>query len=464
MIERETAIINQFSTSRAEVVAASRFFNNEAVDLEALIEATRAACAAQCAGRRVLAIQDTTEINYSAHEGLLKASDPEIGPVGNDRDAGFFLHPTLVLDADTGLALGCADVEVHNRRWDKQDKHERDYRNQPIEAKESYRWIESGRQAKATLTGADAGADQVTIIADREGDIYHLLATMPDERTDVLVRTRSDRRLADAMQTDARTLYAHIDTLPIEGSYTLDVPGTNGRKPRQAKLYVRFGPVAIAKPRSNHQRASLPETVQLWGVEARELPRGTVPRGTTPDGGALRGTAPDDEKPIRWRLLTSRPVQTFAQALAVIGDYSKRMQIEQVFRLLKSEGLRVERSQLACGAALKRLSILGLQVSLTLMQLVSGRSGPAGDEPATTVFDRETFEFMNLLRKKLEGATAKQKCPHPQGTLAWGSWIVGRLGGWDGYASGDPPGPITMRRGVERLISHYAGWQLAHGQ
>ena len=173
--------------------------------------------------------------------------------------------------------------------------------------------------------------------------------------------------------------------------------------------------------------------------------------------------APDSEEPIRWRLLTSRPVQTFAQALAVIGDYSKRMQIEQVFRLLKSQGLQVERSQLASGAALKRLSVLGLQVSLMLMQLVSGRSGPAGDEPATTVFTRETFAFMDVLRRKLEGKTEKQQCPHAKGTLAWGSWIVGRLGGWDGYARSDPPGPITMRRGFERLISHYAGWQLAHG-
>ena len=199
MIERETAIINQFSTDRAEVVAASRFFNNDSVELGSLIEATRAACAAQCAGRRVLAIQDTTEVNYSSHEGLLKASDPEIGPVGNDRDAGFFLHPTLALDADTGLALGFADVQVHSRRWDKQDKHERDYQNQPIEAKESYRWIASSRQAKTTLTETD----RVTIIADREGDIYHLLATGPDEHTDVLVRARSDRRLAEAMQAEA---------------------------------------------------------------------------------------------------------------------------------------------------------------------------------------------------------------------------------------------------------------------
>ena len=226
MIERETAIINQFSTDRAEVVAASRFFNNDSVELGSLIEATRAACAAQCAGRRVLAIQDTTEVNYSSHEGLLKASDPEIGPVGNDRDAGFFLHPTLALDADTGLALGFADVQVHNRRWDKQDKHERDYQNQPIEAKESYRWIASSRQAKTTLTETD----RVTIIADREGDIYHLLATGPDEHTDVLVRARSDRRLAEAMQAEAMQASDASEAMQAEAMQAqMSAPDTSAR-------------------------------------------------------------------------------------------------------------------------------------------------------------------------------------------------------------------------------------------
>jgi hypothetical protein len=104
MTDHETAVINQFTKDRAEVVGASWFFNNKRVSQEALNEATRAACAAKC-GRHELAIQDTTEINYADHDGKLKASDPEFGPVGNDRDVGFFFHPTLAIYAESGAGL-----------------------------------------------------------------------------------------------------------------------------------------------------------------------------------------------------------------------------------------------------------------------------------------------------------------------------------------------------------------------
>ncbi len=43
-------------------------------------------------GRHVLAIQDTTEINFSGHEGSKRG----FGVVGNGKDIGFFLHPVLV--------------------------------------------------------------------------------------------------------------------------------------------------------------------------------------------------------------------------------------------------------------------------------------------------------------------------------------------------------------------------------
>jgi hypothetical protein len=105
MTDHETAVINQFTEDRAEVVGASWFFNNKRVSQEALNEATRASCAAKCDGRHELAIQDTTEINYADHDGKLKASDPEFGPVGNDRDVGFFFHPTLAIDAESGAGL-----------------------------------------------------------------------------------------------------------------------------------------------------------------------------------------------------------------------------------------------------------------------------------------------------------------------------------------------------------------------
>lgn len=436
MTQHESSIIAQFAHTRAEVVAACRFFNNRAVSLERLIEATRAEAASTAQDRHVLAIQDTTEINYAAHSGRLKASDPELGPVGNNRDVGFFLHPTLALDAETGFALGFADLYLWNRRWDKGDKDSRGYKYQPIEQKESYRWIEASQKSTRTLEAARA----VTIIADREADIYEEFLLVPDATTHVLIRSRSDRRLADQDQT----LHRYLEGRSVAGSYPLEIRSNNGRRARQAHIEVRLGAVRLAKPVSNHHDEALAESVEVYAVEACERTE----------------TVPEDEEPILWRLLTTHSVTCFEEALEVIGYYSRRVQIEQVFRLIKSQGLRLEQSQLERGEALKKLSVLSLQVALVLMQLLSARAGEL-EEPATVLFTEAALPFLRALQRQLEGATEKQQCPHAVGTLAWASWIVGRLGGWTGYARASPPGPITMRRGLERLESRYAGWQLA---
>lgn len=130
----------------------------------------------QVEGKHVLCIQDTSEINYTAHSGRLKASDPQLGPVTKSRDVGFFVHPNLVLDAQSGFALGFADIHLWNRPWDKLDKHQRHYQRLPIEEKESIRWIEAAQRAKQRLNGAA----QVTLIADREADIYQIFSRLPE--------------------------------------------------------------------------------------------------------------------------------------------------------------------------------------------------------------------------------------------------------------------------------------------
>jgi Transposase DDE domain len=435
MIEHQSAILAAFSRNRAEVVGASRFFGNEGVTEEALIRSIRAHAGVQAKAREVLAIQDTSEINYAAHSGLLKANDAHLGPVGNNQDVGFFIHPTLVLDAQSGFALGFADLYLWNRRWDKGDKETREYKQQPIEAKESYRWIESGRVAKSTL----AEARHVTIIADREADIYEEFVYLPDERTDVLIRSRADRQLVSGER-----LGDALERLPSQGEYMCSVGANNRRKPRSARIEVRFAAVEVLRPKSVRRAATLPASIKLYAVEAREMAE-TVPRG---------------EAPILWSLLTSRPVNDFEQALTVINFYRLRPQIEQVFRLLKSQGLHLEESRIERGTALKKLAIFSLAVALVLMQLVSGREGNT-EETADVIFTEPGLAFMEALQGRLEGKTERQRCPHRSRTLAWASWVVARLGGWTGYARAAPPGPITMRRGLERLQSQYEGWLLA---
>ena len=61
----------------------------------------------------------------------------------------------------------------------------------------------------------------------------------------------------------------------------------------------------------------------------------------------------------------------------------------------------------------------------------------------------------NTIRK-----TEKQKNPHQAGMLSWAAWVIARLGGWKGYQSESPPGPITINDGWKRFKSIYEGWTL----
>jgi len=45
--------------------------------------------------------------------------------------------------------------------------------------------------------------------------------------------------------------------------------------------------------------------------------------------------------------------------------------------------------------------------------------------------------------------------------LSWASWVIARLGGWKGYTKQRPPGPITMKRGLDKFDLIYQGWLLA---
>ena len=46
---------------------------------------------------------------------------------------------------------------------------------------------------------------------------------------------------------------------------------------------------------------------------------------------------------------------------------------------------------------------------------------------------------------RLEGKAARQKNPHPRGSLAYAAWVCARLGGWTGYYG--KPGPVVMLQG-----------------
>lgn len=436
MCSFKTAILNRLSSTRAEYVAYSRFFNNRMIKMSLLVKALSDHCRTFVEGRDVLCIQDTTELNYSSSEGKYSPTDRDLGPLGNDQSLGFFLHPGLVVDSEAEFPLGFSHVHCWNRSKGKLNKHERDYKQLPLQAKESYRWLAMMTVSKKHLKKAK----RITVVGDRESDIYEIFSSGElDDQMHLLIRSNKDRLLF----SDSHKLSDALSTQAIAGQYRLKLKGDKriGRKSRMALLNVRFTEVNIRRPDNLVNKDEYPAYITLRVVEALEDD----------------STAPSQKQRIHWRLLTTHRVEDFSDARQMIRWYSLRWLIEQLFRTLKIQGLDVESSQLENGAALKKLVILALQAALKIMQLVQERDAKS-KQPADVVFSKEEVECLTQMLPQYEGKTDKQKNPFHPASLAWAAWIIARMGGWKGYQRAAPPGPITMKRGLEAFGYMKIGW------
>jgi hypothetical protein len=427
-VERQTVCVRKLSDDRAQQARFERFLMNESVHVTEIVDRIGERTGALARGRHVLAIQDTSEINYQAKAGRKR----DLGTVGNGTDLGLFIHPVLVVDAADGGCLGLAHAQV----WRRKKAKAANYRALPIEEKESFRWLAGAEAAKQALREAS----MVTHVTDREGDIFEQMDRLPDDRNYLLVRASQDR----AVRGPQRRLFATLDGWPEAGRYTVDLPAQIGkRSARRAVLAIRFGTVDIRRPKSCSDPAAA-SSVSLTAIDVREV------------------DPPADEEPVHWRLLTTHAVTNEREARQVIDWYRQRWNIEQLFRSLKRQGTDIESSVIETGAALERLALLALIAATRTMQLVLARDPQTAPQPIGRVFDADEAAFIEALQPKLQGRTEKQKNPHTPGTLGWAAWTIARLGGWNGYAKERPPGPITMHDGLQRFDAMLQGWLLAH--
>ena len=436
MQKHQTIVIRQISRNRSEQIAYYRYLENEQVSVPELVRSLADHCQEQVSARHVLAISDTSEINLDAHRGRLK--EEGVGVVGNDKDLGFFIHPTLVLDAQGGFPLGLSHVQLWTRAIGRGDKQERDYQKLPIEAKESYKWLASAERSQRCLQAGDAKL--VTHIGDREADIYEEWATVPDRYNHLLVRIKQDRRLFENTQS----LYCYLSCQPCEGSYSIRVAGDARQKraTREAVVNVRCTAVKIQRP-DQLKGKNYPDSIRLYAVEAKEA---------NPSRG---------QKPVHWRLMTTHEVVCLEQALQVIEWYCWRWRIEQLFATIKQKGLNVEASQMESRSAIQRLTVLALSVAVRTLQMVEGRDNPTIS--AAVVFSEAQPQCLSQMAPSLAGKTKKQQNPYAPSTLPWAVWLIARMGGWSGYKTQRPPGMPTLVRGLRQFEATFMGWKMALG-
>jgi hypothetical protein len=434
MSRAQSVNIRSISRNRAEQVGYYRFLENENVKVSELVKTASEQCQGQVQGLHGLALSDSSEINLQQHANHLNPD--EIGVVGNNRDLGFFIHPTLVIDSDSGFPLGLSAIQLWHRPPKRANKHQRQYPKLPIEEKESYKWLRSAADSQPVLEAG--GATCVTYVGDRESDIYEEWVRVPTAHSHLLVRACRDRRL----QGSSQRLYETLSQQPCQGTEQIEVraePRT-GRGSRTAELEIRLTPVSICRPRKVNAQ-EYPDTVSLDAVEAKEV------------------NPPAGETPIHWRLLTTHEVTTLEQALQVIQWYRWRWRIEELFAILKGVGLDLESTRLESVKAIECLSIVALMVALRTLQMKEGRE----DEslPATLAFSASQQQCLQQLGSQLEGRTQKQQNPFAPGSLPWAGWVIARLGGWSGYRSQSPPGIRTLSQGLRKFEAIFEGWSLA---
>jgi len=437
LLVKGTHSVRQFSQNSAQQKGSYRFLENERTTEDAIIQSMSNRCAMAVKNRVVLSIQDTTEINLYNHKNRIKQDD-SIGVTNAAKNGlGFMLHPSLVVDATNCFPYGFCHAHLFNRSLEREPKETRNkhlYKQLNIEEKESNKWVSSSKAAKAALKEAAA----VIIVQDREGDIYEQFATIPDERTHLLIRAKSDRSLPEGGK-----LFGKVSSCDVAGTYSIRIEGDKrkGQQKRIANLEVRFTEVEINN--SSRTAKQIAPAVKLGCVETREVNSSV-------------------KQPVCWRLLTTLQVTTLEEALMIIEWYSWRWMIEEVFRILKREGFNIEASELGCGRSVKKLCLLTLDAIIKIFQMrISWEIDEEDQIPASICFEQTEVECLEKQCKKLEGKTEKLKNPYPKNSLRHVTWIIARLGGWKGYASERKPGITTLWIGLEKFYNVFNGWMLA---
>jgi hypothetical protein len=410
----------------AQLKAAYRFFDNASVKPSAMLRShVRSTQGRLRAEAVVLAVQDTTSLDYTAHPATTG-----LGVLNDVKHQGFLVHTTLAITPDR-VPLGVMAQEVWTR--DAASVGKRATRKQrPITEKESQKWLTSVEAVNAAH--AACPTTQFISVGDREADVYDLFVAPRAAGVELLVRASWDR----GVEEPQRHLWATMAAAPEAGTLTVAVPRTAAQpgKPAQpartAHLTVRFAPVTLRPPRHRTSEQLPPAPIHaVWVIEPAPPPG--IP-------------------PIEWLLLTTRTVTTVEQAFTLVDYYVCRWGIEVWHKVLKS-GCQIEARQLETADRLRRcLTLYSVIAWRVLYATLLARVVP--DLPCTALLDPDEWQALSCIIQRTPTPPATP--PTLRQAVRW----IAQLGGFLARASDGEPGPITLWRGLQHLADHTAMYRL----
>lgn len=417
-----TASVPQACENWANTKSAYRFWDSPRVTPKAIRLAHQKATLERiCQSHEmVLAIQDTTELDFTHHPGKRG-----MGPLELPFQRGMKVHSVLAASIQ-GVPLGLIHQEVWSRNEKEIGKHHQ-RRKRETKDKESQRWISSLEATQQAIPEAMG----VLVIADREADIYDFFAATRRAKVDLLVRATHNRRVNHEMLY----LWQAIRQSPAAGQLKIELQRKKNQPPREALLTIRYRSLEILPPRNRRQRGKL-EAIEVQVVLAEEE---APPSGTNP---------------VCWLLITTLPVNSFEEALQLVTFYSYRWLIERYHFVLKS-GCQVEELQLESAERIERALATYCLVAWHLLWLTyEARQNP--DIACSQVL--ETHEWQSLYCRIHKTPQPPDASPSLHEAVGW----IAQLGGFLARKHDGEPGVKTIWRGLRRLHDIAETWQLLH--
>jgi hypothetical protein len=441
--DRSTASIPAACGGYAETRAAYRFFDNDKVTWEKILEPHYEQTRQRISGQEVvLLVQDTSEIDVTRPEKQMVGA----GWMDGSARVGAFLHLLEAFTPDgTPLGASWCDIWARNKpstSTSKEDKR-RQRKAAPIEEKESFRWLEGLRQARNV---AENSPDVACVcVCDSEADIYELFDEPRGNENAVhlLVRAGSDRALLQEPGMGDMRMRDAVLEAPVLFTNSISVRGrkakvtceTRGRRQtresRTTEVEVRAATVTLRPPHRPDRKLS-PATVHVVLVSEIDPPK--------------------NDTPIEWILVTTLPIGDVEQVRRVVQYYTVRWMIEVLFRTLKS-GCRIEHRRFEhIDRFLPCLAVFLIISWRILFACRLARSCPEVDCDA--VFEPSEWKSVWM-------AVHRKSPPNTPPQLAVMVGLIAQLGGYVNRPNRpDPPGPQTLWLGLQRMRDLAWAWDI----
>lgn len=386
------------SGSDAAAEGAYRLLRNYVVDPKAIDQGAFESVALQCDGRQtILCIQDTSSVEF-AHKPLRKMVAEPGCPTG------FLVHSAMMVDADSREVIGIIDQERWVRDPDRQENEAA--LKKVYEEKESYKWEASDERVRRLLKDPKA----MITVCDREADIYEYIVAKIDHEQRFLIRAKVDRETGSGV-----SLWNEMEGAPVLGQKTVTVSQRGAsdqeRKTRPARparivtLDIHAKQVLIAAPHTCSGDGSLIPINIVYIVETN-LPQGS--------------------EPLKWRLLTTEPIETFEQVLRLVGFYEQRWIIEEFHKCWKT-GCRAEKRPLQSFDTVERFLAISCHIAIRILQLHRLAQLSPDSSCATVLDDEELSCLQAIVSDKPSGKNLKQSVP----TTAKEVLVaIAKIGGW----------------------------------